>query len=186
MMLIGVDSTAPWTFRLLVSDGLPCRSFGRDDPLGEPSAVVDACVVPRYRFWHFPQRLQRKLAHGFERVMEPVWSGTRNLKEGETVSWTGACAGGKATGSGTEVFRRSAGSTWSEERYVGEMRDGKLNGRGVLHFDGNSFEGPFIGGQRADGDGIYIYHAGAQYRGSLSWGKVRRTRRVLLCQWKSL
>ena len=56
-------------------------------------------------------------------------------QEGETVSWTGACAGGKATGSGTEVFRRSAGSTWSEERYVGEMRDGKLNGRGVLHFD---------------------------------------------------
>ena len=72
---------------------------------------------------------------------------------GETVSWTGACDRGKATGEGRRVFRNARGEQGSVyegeyrqgrarrgtviwprgDRYVGEWRDGKIHGPGAAY-----------------------------------------------------
>ena len=72
---------------------------------------------------------------------------------GETVSWTGACDRGKATGEGRRVFRNARGEQGSVyegeyrqgrarrgtviwprgHRYVGEWRDGKIHGPGAAY-----------------------------------------------------
>ncbi|MEJ1934125.1 hypothetical protein WDZ92_28345 [Nostoc sp. NIES-2111] len=99
-----------------------------------------------------------------------VWN--PSPQAGETVTWSGACPGGKASGPGTEVFRTVVEGTSKEERYVGEMRDGKLNGAGTLYYDtGDVFEGDFADGARVDGKGRFTYRSGAVYEGMFSGGK---------------
>lgn len=111
----------------------------------------------------------------------------------ETVTWSGGCVDGKASGFGTEVFRYRELGVWKEERYVGEMEGGRLNGRGTLSYDnGDRYEGEFrdgkpagrgmftfLDGRRYEGDvadghfhgrGIYTFPDGAQYAGGFAHG----------------
>ena len=83
----------------------------------------------------------------------------------ETVTWSGACVDGKASGRGTEVFRYRDHGVWKEERYVGDMRGGKLNGRGTLTYDnGDRYEGDFVDAKRV-GHGTYTHANGDRYEG---------------------
>ncbi len=106
----------------------------------------------------------------------------------ETVTWSGPCVGGKASGYGTEVFRYRDEGVWKEERYVGDMQAGRPTGRGTLTYDnGDRYEGSFVdakrvghatytyvNGDRYEGDfrsdkrtgrGTFIYHSGGRYEG---------------------
>jgi hypothetical protein len=83
----------------------------------------------------------------------------------ETVTWSGSCVGGKASGHGTEVFRYRVDGVWKEERYVGEMQGGRLHGRGTLIYDtGDRYEGDFVDGKRI-GRGTYTHANGDRYQG---------------------
>ena len=55
-----------------------------------------------------------------------VWNG--DLAEGESATWTGSCAGGKAEGQGTLMFSWAAGLELAE----GQLAYGKRHGRWVL------------------------------------------------------
>lgn len=64
---------------------------------------------------------------------------------GRTVSWSGVCSGGRASGPGTLVWHRDGRPT---ARYVGEMQDGRLHGRGVYEErDGPRAEGLYYRGR---------------------------------------
>jgi hypothetical protein len=112
----------------------------------------------------------------------------------ETVTWSGACLDGKASGRGSEVFRFREHGVSKEERYDGEMRGGMLHGRGTLAYDnGDRFDGSFVAGERVgrgtyahangdryDGDftddqptgrGTFTYHNGGRYEGDFVDGK---------------
>jgi len=52
--------------------------------------------------------------------------------EEEKVTWSGACANGKAQGRGTEVWRYVEDGEWKEVRYEGDYKNGKKDGHGVL------------------------------------------------------
>lgn len=86
----------------------------------------------------------------------------------ETVTWSGICVNGKAAGRGTEVFRYRTGGVWKQERYVGEMKDGKFDGWGVLLYDNNDrYEGEFVNGKRV-GRGAYYHENGDRYEGDFN------------------
>lgn len=114
----------------------------------------------------------------------------------ETVAWSGGCEEGKASGHGTEFYRYRGDGVWKEERYVGEMRDGKLDGSGTLTYDnGDRYQGRFVDGRRsgrgtythANGDryegefkedmrtgsGIFVYHTGGRYEGEFLNGEYQ-------------
>lgn len=90
----------------------------------------------------------------------------------ETVTWSGACIDGKASGPGTEVFRYRVAGVWKEERYVGDMQGGKLHGRGTLYYDnGDRYEGPYVEAKRV-GQGTYTHANGDRYEGEFRDDKV--------------
>jgi hypothetical protein len=83
----------------------------------------------------------------------------------ETITWTGACLDGKATGRGTEVSRYRIDDAWEEERYTGDMHGGRLHGHGTLIYDnGDRYEGDFVESRRV-GRGTYTYANGDRYEG---------------------
>ena len=80
---------------------------------------------------------------------------------GETVTWSGGCSNGKASGEGREVWRGSYG----EEVYVGSMRDGRPHGRGTYtHANGDRYEGQWRNGKE-HGHGTYTFAQGERYEG---------------------
>ena len=110
----------------------------------------------------------------FKRLAEPFgpnWIVTTNQPcqmysfvpaEIRTVTWSGSCVDGKASGEG-RLVRRFASGTVSE--YEGQMRDGKIHGRGtIIYADGNRYEGAWQDG-RAHGRGIYTWSDGSRYEG---------------------
>ena len=65
---------------------------------------------------------------------------------GETVTWTGACAGGKAQGTGTLTWVYDGGV---ETGTGGRLVDGKFNGHWVMrNEDGSVSEGPYVDDER--------------------------------------
>ena len=71
-----------------------------------------------------------------------VWN--PNPQPGETVTWTGACAGGKAQGTGTLTWAHDAGAQTGNGRLV----DGEHNGQWVLRDEeGTVSEGYFVDGE---------------------------------------
>lgn len=93
-----------------------------------------------------------------------VWN--QNPAEGETASWSGGCKDQRASGNGTLVWRDGA----SEQRYQGEMRDGRMNGRGIYTFsNGDRYEGEF---KNDDFDGIgTLVEGDSRYEGEWKSGK---------------
>ena len=63
---------------------------------------------------------------------------------GWTVSWSGGCAGGLASGTGTLTFVRDG----KEEKHSGLIRNGKRHGDWVQRgANGNVYEGPYVDGK---------------------------------------
>ena len=63
----------------------------------------------------------------------------------ETVTWTGACAGSLAQGTGTLTWAVSGGDRQTE---TGRLVAGQRSGRWVIRqFDGSIWEGPFVDGK---------------------------------------
>ena len=89
----------------------------------------------------------------------------------ETVTWSGACASGKAQGRGTQVWRALIAGDWKEKKYTGEMKDGKEHGRGIyVSAIGNRYEGDWKDGAR-HGRGVYVWASGNRYDGDWKDGK---------------
>ena len=103
---------------------------------------------------------------------------------GETITWSGDCVNGKASGEGEVVWRGSYGveiytgeyrngyenghgeyTSTDGNRYRGEWRDGKFFGHGVFAWaDGDRYEGEWRDG-KPHGDGILIGSDGGSYEG---------------------
>ncbi|MGH8583467.1 MAG: MORN repeat-containing protein [Gammaproteobacteria bacterium] len=93
-----------------------------------------------------------------------VWD--PNPITGERVTWSGPCQDRRANGQGELVWH----SDRITERYVGDMRDGKWHGRGVVtDADGNRYEGDFVDDKRA-GRGTMTNANGDWYEGEWSGG----------------
>jgi hypothetical protein len=96
--------------------------------------------------------------------------------EEEKVTWSGACANGKAQGRGTEVWRYVEDSEWKEARYEGGMKDGKRDGRGKSTSENGVYEGDWKDGLE-HGRGVYVWgpnseSAGDRYEGDYKDGKM--------------
>ena len=83
-------------------------------------------------------------------------------KPGESVTWTGACVAGKASGMGKSVWRSPA---YSEQVYEGGRRAGKAHGSGTYSWgDGRRYEGQWLDG-KAHGYGIFTSSDGEEHAG---------------------
>lgn len=104
----------------------------------------------------------------------PQWQTTENKncdtwnslpQPNETVTWTAECADGKTNGSGKRIWRFFKQGMPRETVYVGQLRDGKRDGQGVLVLnDGFRYEG----GYRDDewhGQGTATWANGNRYEG---------------------
>ena len=107
-----------------------------------------------------------------------VWS--RNPRPGKTVSWSGACEGGRASGKG-EMVRRSRGrdGAWRTLSGEGEMRGGRTRvGHWVVVVsDGTTWEGPYVDGKL---HGLRVKR-GSLGRDYICWFHGRRFEDASLC-----
>lgn len=88
------------------------------------------------------------------RYYNPFYHGLKEL----TITWSGSCYGGVATGAGT-----LKGSSFA---YTGTFTDGKLGGKWILRFGPFVYEGPYVNGKRhgywveksdiSVADGLYV------------------------------
>ena len=100
-----------------------------------------------------------------------VWN--RAPGEGETASWSGPCIAQRASGKGVLVWTTPEG----EQRYEGEMRDGKVNGAGKYYFSANQrYEGNFKDDD-FDGQGTFV-EPGTRFEGL--WKAGRKNGRGVL------
>ncbi len=82
---------------------------------------------------------------------------------GETVTWTGACAGGKAQGTGTLTFAHDGDV---QTHTGGPLVDGEFNGYWVMRFaSGQVEEGPFVDDER-NGHWVIRFASGDVQEGS--------------------
>ncbi len=132
----------------------------------------------------------------------PCWLETENQpgchvwndspEHNRTVTWSGECAGGKASGQGRSVWRGSYGTesyeggrrdgkvhghgtaTWADgTRYEGEWRDGKWHGHGTVTVpDGGRYEGEWRDGKK-NGRGIHTWGQGSPWEGDRYEGEYR-------------
>ena len=72
------------------------------------------------------------------------------LQREETVTWTGGCSGGLATGAGTLEWRgRDADGEASSETSTGQLQNGRFHGHWTLRAsDGTVVEGSYADGKR--------------------------------------
>ncbi len=104
-----------------------------------------------------------------------IWQALRNRpckvwnqfpEPGSTVTWSGGCLDGKASGQGRQVWHRSDG----QDIYTGEIRGGKWHGRGAYRWaHGSRYEGMWRDG-RAHGYGKYTMKDGRFVQGNWSNG----------------
>lgn len=115
-----------------------------------------------------------------------VWDD--NPLPNETVSWTGSCQDGLAHGTGIKIWRFMEDGVRKTQRYEGDMRFGKVHGRGVfvwangelydgewkddkfhgrgalVYANGDIYKGDFRDG-KANGRGVMVFASGARYEG---------------------
>jgi hypothetical protein len=85
---------------------------------------------------------------------------------GSSVTWNGACKGNKVSGQGELVWRHGGKTS----RYAGEMRDGKMQGRGTyIAADGSRYEGDWSDGEK-HGRGTSTWPTGGRYEGEYANG----------------
>ena len=105
-----------------------------------------------------------------------------NPQPEETVTWSGDCVGGKASGDGRKIWRfRDEDGAMMQSEFVGTMREGKNNGQGTYRYsDGGTYEGDWVDdyfhgrgartwadGTRYEGDWVAGDKTG---RGTQTWG----------------
>lgn len=89
---------------------------------------------------------------------------------GESVSWSGGCVAGLATGTGTLQWFKDGKPAG---RYDGQYRAGKQNGRGTFLFvSGNRYEGEWRDG-KPDGEGTKTNADGRVFSGTWANGCFR-------------
>lgn len=112
---------------------------------------------------------------------QPRWQKAENLDcevwnqwpgAQETATWTGGCIGGKASGSGTMVRQYLRKDELRQETYEGELREGKLNGRGILKFEDGSVYVGELHDDKLDGRGVMTLANGDRYEGEFSHNKL--------------
>lgn len=87
---------------------------------------------------------------------------------GESISWTGGCQNKLAQGRGVLQWFMNGKPG---DRYEGEYRDGKENGRGVhTYAGGGRYEGEYRDGKKS-GRGVRTLISGARYEGEYRDGK---------------
>jgi len=80
----------------------------------------------------------------------------------DSVSWSGSCSNGKANGRGTLQWYLNGEP---HRRYIGEMRDGKMHGKGILVWtSGDRYEGDWRD-DNMNGKGTFVWPGGARYEG---------------------
>ena len=96
-----------------------------------------------------------------------VWNA--GPQPGETVSWTGGCRNDDlAQGRGVLQWFKDGKPG---DRYEGEFRDGKRQGRAVVTFaNGNRYDGEFRD-DYANGRGVFTFVSGNRYDGEYRDGK---------------
>jgi len=96
------------------------------------------------------------------------WSGcTGTLSSGNTILYSGEFLNGKKHGYGEEIIPESNGS----DRYVGQFREGRRQGRGVYYFaNGGKYEGELVRDQFT-GDGSFESPNGDRYVGQFRNGQ---------------
>jgi hypothetical protein len=114
-------------------------------------------------------------------AVSPVYGQVRLLLDSQTqcgimtdvaelngISWNGPCAGQLANGRGVLVFKRRDGRL---EKYEGEMRAGRIEGRGTYTLpNGSTFAGDFRN-DKPDGRGVLTWPTGDRYEGEMRDGK---------------
>jgi len=92
-----------------------------------------------------------------------VWNAPWNrLKPKDTISWSGSCVDGLASGRGVLQCFNDGKPT---SRYEGDIRQGKINGRGTyVMVYGMQYEGEWRDGS-LNGSGIMTSKIGARYEG---------------------
>ncbi len=108
----------------------------------------------------------------------------------ESISWSGSCTNELAQGKGVLQWYEGGGRhgnryegelkdgkangrgvyTWLGGRYEGEFKDGNWNGKGVLTNSHSNFEGEFKDG-KFDGAGAYTWNDRYHYEGQWKDGK---------------
>ncbi len=79
-----------------------------------------------------------------------------NPQSEETVTWSGECVDGRASGKGKRVWRWRQGGEWKSSSGEGEMRAGNRHGHWILRFgDGKIWEGSYADGKL---HGIWVRH----------------------------
>ena len=152
------------------------------------------------------RELAQREAEAAQRPIGPNWIVAENQpcqlynpnpEEGETVTWSGDCVEGKASGEGRWVWQSSHGTQVYEGRmhdgkmhsqgimtasngfrYEGEWREGKQHGRGAMTYaDGDRYEGEWRGGKR-HGRGVltvngedFDYSYEGEWRGDKKYGQ---------------
>ena len=90
-----------------------------------------------------------------------AWSAV--MQPNRSFSWSGACPNGLANGQGVLQWYDNGTPA---DRYEGEYRDGKMNGRGIYFaVDGERYDGEFKDNART-GHGIYLTRRGDRYEGN--------------------
>ena len=130
--------SAPAVERLDRPSGAPAGSTAPKQQEGSPSRISDApkCAGK-----------PKGAACWMELVNQPqcyVWN--PHLQPDATVTWTGACSGGLAQGTGTLTWVWDSGKQTEES--TGLLQEGKMQGHWVLRFaNGTVFEGPYVEGK---------------------------------------
>jgi hypothetical protein len=88
----------------------------------------------------------------------------------ESVTWLGACANGRAEGSGTVQWRKG-GTVIETDK--GEWRDGRQTGKGVQAWSAGRYEGEIAGGE-PNGRGVLTLQ-NLRYEGQFQDGKPNGT-----------
>ena len=97
-----------------------------------------------------------------------VWIRIPDSQPNETITWSGACIDGIASGEGRMVRRYSGGKI----TYAGGLHDGKRHGRGTHTLpNGDRYEGEWRDDKR-HGRGTYTWPNGNRYEGGWSNGKM--------------
>ena len=111
------------------------------------TGYLDAETAPTLLAAAPSPRIETRLPSGpnwIEAQNQPCMVWNSHPVAGETVSWSGSCTDGTASGRGKLVWRGSFG----EDTYEGDYVNGKAHGRGVYTWDdGSRYEGEWRRGQ---------------------------------------